>query len=122
MSIRAVPDNRPRHRHDPPEPPAPRMQVSYRCSRNHRFEVTFAAGAELPQAVDCRCGASAHRPESSNVVMTESASVVTADSEHERRMEQLLGRRTKADLEQILAEALAAMRKAAAPSLTKEDH
>jgi hypothetical protein len=107
MSVRTVPDTRPGQRHYRPEVPAARQQAAYRCARGHAFEVTFAAGIEPPQAVDCRCGARAHRVESTNVVTTESTNVVAVDNEHERRMEQLRKRRSPAELEQILADQLA---------------
>jgi hypothetical protein len=109
--IRTVPDTRPRHRHDPSERPAPRIQVSYRCSReNHDFTITLAAGAEPPAVWDCRCGARSHRVESTNVVTTESTNVVAvsnAEAEHERHRELVHDRRTPAEAEEILAEALA---------------
>lgn len=107
--IRTVPDIRPRHRHDPSERPAPRQLAAYRCTRGHGFEVTFAAGAELPQTADCRCGAAGQLAGQALVA----ADVGTSD--HERRMIQLCGRRTLAELEEILAERLgevAAMREA----------
>ena len=110
-----APDIRPGRRHYRPEPPAARRQVSYRCSGNHEFAVVLSAEAEPPATQDCRCGASAHRAGSASVVMPGSSSVVAADSDHERRMGQLRGRRSPAELEQILADRLAelaAMRKA----------
>jgi RNA polymerase-binding protein len=107
MSVRTVPDTRPGQRHYRPEVPAPRQQAAYRCDRGHRFTVTFAADVQSPEAVDCRCGAGAHHAESTNVMTTESANVVIVDSDHQRRMVQLRGRRTPAELEQILADRLA---------------
>lgn len=36
---------------------APRKQVVYLCSREHRTELTFALAAEVPETWDCpRCG------------------------------------------------------------------
>ncbi len=101
------PNTRPGQRHYRPEPPAPRTQVSYRCQAGHDFAVILSAGAELPETWVCRCGASAHR--------AGSCIAVAADSDHERRMTQLRGRRSPAELEQILADRLAelaAMREA----------
>src|SRR5580692_2870150 len=109
--IRTTPDTRPTQRHYRPEVPAARQQGACRCERGHDFEVTFAAGAELPQASDCRCGARARRAGGG-------ASLPPGGSDHERRMAQLRGRRSSAELEQILADRLAelaAMRKAAQP-------
>jgi RNA polymerase-binding protein len=99
------PDTRPDRRHYRPEPPVPRQIAAYRCDRGHSFEVPFAAGAELPQAVDCRCGASAHRGGTASV-----APVSNAEAEHDRR--------TPAERQAALAERVAevaAARKAAQP-------
>ncbi len=36
---------------------APRQQVTYFCSREHRSVITFAAGVAAPESWDCpRCG------------------------------------------------------------------
>jgi hypothetical protein len=93
--LRTTPGGKPVHRHDGPEPPAPRQQIAYRCARGHSFMVTLAAGIEPPEAWDCRCGAQAGQAGEA------------ADDERGRRMVQLLSRRTRAELEQILADRLA---------------
>lgn len=85
------------HRPDRDEPPAPRQQVTYTCTRGHAFEVTLSAEAEPPAAWDCRCGAIG-RPAGQLLVAADSGI-----SDHERRMAQLLERRTRAELEEILA-------------------
>jgi hypothetical protein len=105
--IRRAPDIRPDRRKDGPEPPAPRREAPYRCERGHEFTVTLAAEIEPPWTWDCRCGAPAHRL--IDAVATAAADDITfADrSEHERHMEQLLQRRTAAELEEILADRLA---------------
>ena len=80
---------------DPHEEPAARQLVPYVCERGHEFTVPFAAGIKVPADWDCRCG----RPAG----LTAPAARPT---EHERRMEQVLGRRTRAELEQLLADRL----------------
>jgi len=109
------PNTRPGQRHYRPEAPAPRTQVSYRCSGNHDFAVVLSAEAEPPEIWACRCGASAHRAGTSIAVAAESANMVTADSERDRRMALLRQRRSPAEGERLLAERLAelaAMREA----------
>lgn len=101
--IRLGPDTSPAQRHYRPEAPAPRMQVSYRCSRNHDFEVTFAAGADLPETWACRCAASAHRAGSAPSM----EAVSSAEAEHERHRKHVHERRTPAERKQILADRLA---------------
>jgi hypothetical protein len=63
---------RPARRHDCPGAAVSRQQAGYRCGRGHDSEVTFTAGAKLPQAAGCRRGAPV--------------------SGHERRMAHLRGR------------------------------
>jgi hypothetical protein len=97
---RRVPSIWPAHRPGRPEPLAPRQQVTYTCGRGHEFTVTLAAQVAAPETWDCRCGAPAHH-------RATVSSVPAALDEHERRMEQLLQRRSTAELEQILADRLA---------------
>ena len=78
---------------------APRQLVPYTCVRGHQFTVPFAAEATAPSAWDCRCGAAAGLVQPCAV-----------QSEHERHMGQLLGRRSPADLETLLAARLAEIR------------
>jgi RNA polymerase-binding protein len=108
VSLRTTPDIRGRRQYRP-EPPAPRQEVAYRCERGHRFGVMFSAEAEPPQAVDCRCGAAASMASE----FTTNPANMLITTEHARRMEQLRGRRSAAELEEILADRLgelAAMR------------
>jgi uncharacterized protein YjiS (DUF1127 family) len=79
--------------------PASRQQAAYRCARGHAFTVALAAGIEPPATWGCRCGAPA-RPADS----TEPGS---GQTERDRCMALLLRRRTRAELEQLLAERLA---------------
>jgi uncharacterized protein YjiS (DUF1127 family) len=79
--------------------PASRQQAAYRCARGHAFTVALAAGIEPPATWGCRCGAPA-RPADS----TEPGS---GQTERGRCLALLLRRRTRAELEQLLAERLA---------------
>jgi RNA polymerase-binding protein len=81
---------------DPRESPAPRQYAPYTCTRGHQFTVTFAAEAIAPAAWACRCGAAA-------------GLICSGDmpTQHDRRMGQLLGRRSRAELEELLAGRLA---------------
>jgi hypothetical protein len=103
--IRTIPDTRGRGRYRD-EPPAPRQRITYRCDRGHDFTLTFAAGAEPPQAADCRCGGQGQRDPDQGRDHPHTA----RQAEHERRMAQLFERRTLAGLEQLLAERLAEVR------------
>jgi hypothetical protein len=79
--------------------PASRQQAAYGCARGHAFTVALAAGIEPPATWGCRCGAPA-RP-------ADSTDPGKGRTEHDRCMAVLLRRRTRADLEQLLAERLA---------------
>jgi hypothetical protein len=79
--------------------PASRQQAAYRCARGHAFTITLAAGIDVPATWACRCGApapSAGSPDPGS-----------GPTERERCMALLLRRRTRAELEQLLAERLA---------------
>jgi uncharacterized protein YjiS (DUF1127 family) len=78
--------------------PASRQQAAYRCARGHAFTVALVAGIEPPATWGCRCGAPA-RPAGS----TDPGS---GQTERDRCMALLLRRRTRAELEQLLAERL----------------
>jgi len=78
---------------------ASRQQAAYRCARGHAFTVALAAGIEPPATWGCRCGAPA-RPAGS----TDPGS---GQAERDRCMALLLLRRTRGELEQLLAERLA---------------
>lgn len=83
---------------------APRQEVSYICPKGHRFAVPLAAEAEIPMTWECRfCGASAlkldgKRPEPKKGKPTRT------------HWDMLMERRTVEDLEEVLAERLAALR------------
>jgi hypothetical protein len=79
--------------------PVSRQQAAYRCARGHAFTVALAAGIEPPATWGCRCGATARAADSTDPGK--------GQTEHDRCMAVLLRRRTRADLEQLLAERLA---------------
>jgi hypothetical protein len=116
--IQTAPETRPGWRHERDEPPAPRQQAAYRCVRGHAFEVVFAAEVEPPGSWDCRCGALARHLLADLAAAGPGASVATEPSEHERRMGQLLERRSVAELKQLLADRLAEL--AAARKIMRE--
>lgn len=79
--------------------PASRQQAAYRCARGHAFTVALAAGIEPPATWGCRCGASARAADGTDPG--------GGQTQRERCMALLLRRRTRAELEQLLAERLA---------------
>lgn len=99
-AVRPAPDTRPARTAEVPwESPAPRQPAAYRCERGHVFAVAFAAAAEPPRLWSCRCGAPAAAGQPS--------ATAPRESEHDRRMAQVLARRSVAELEELLAERLA---------------
>jgi rubredoxin len=84
---------------------APRQAVSYDCPNGHRFEVPFSAEAdEIPAKWECRvCGAPAQR---ADATPPEEARGKPART----HWDMLLERRTREELEEILAERLAVLR------------
>ena len=83
---------------------APRLDVPFDCPNGHHFSVPFAAEAELPPMWECRvCGAM--------------ATASTGDSPSPKKAkpprshwDMLMERRTKEDLEAVLAERLEVIR------------
>ena len=100
MSIKTTPGSRPQ-RFYRPEALAPRQAASYLCSkRGHEFTVMFLAGIIAPAVWDCRCGGTG--------TLSGSELADAADgSGTEWRMAKLRERRTRAELEQLLADRLA---------------
>jgi rubredoxin len=84
---------------------APRQVVAYECPKGHHFEVPFSVEAdEVPSKWECRvCGATARRTDGA-----------TADENRAKpartHWDMLLERRTREELEEILAERLAVLR------------
>jgi hypothetical protein len=81
---------------------APRQLAPYVCARGHRFEVTFAADVEAPAAWECRCGAPA--------AAAAAGHDGGAAGDHSRHVATVFGRRTQAELENLLAARLAQVR------------
>jgi hypothetical protein len=83
---------------------APRQTVEYACPAGHRIEMPFSVEAEVPATWECRvCGGT--------------ALMVDGNPPEEKKIkparthwDMLLERRTKEDLEQVLAERLAVLR------------
>jgi hypothetical protein len=82
---------------------APRVGVVFDCENGHATTVPFAAEAELPASWECRvCGATALRRDGEQ---PESKPVKAART----HWDMLLERRSLAELEEVLAERLAAL-------------
>jgi hypothetical protein len=79
--------------------PASCQQAAYWCARGHAFTLALAAGIEPPATWGCRCGAPARPPGSTDPG--------GGPAERDRCMALLLRRRTRAELERLLAERLA---------------
>ena len=79
---------------------APRQVVTYLCTREHVISVPFAAEAEVPEAWECRfCGTTAIRVGAGAPEPKKTKPVRT-------HMDMLRERRSTADLEEVLREAL----------------
>jgi hypothetical protein len=82
---------------------APRVGVVFDCQHGHATTVPFAAEADLPASWECRvCGATALRRDGEQ---PESKPVKAART----HWDMLLERRSLAELEEVLAERLAAL-------------
>ena len=86
---------------------APRQAVEYACQNGHRFEMPFSVEAEIPPEWECKaCGAM--------------ALLVDGDGPEEKKgkparthWDMLMERRTREELEEVLAERLAVLRSGA---------
>ncbi|MGX1886781.1 RNA polymerase-binding protein RbpA [Streptomyces sp. NPDC055287] len=86
---------------------APRQAVEYACPNGHRFEMPFSVEAEIPPEWECKaCGAT--------------ALLVNGDGPEEKKgkparthWDMLMERRTREELEEVLAERLAVLRSGA---------
>jgi hypothetical protein len=82
---------------------APRVGVAFDCPRGHATTVPFAAEADIPSSWECRvCGATALRRDGEQ---PEDKPVKPART----HWDMLLERRSIAELEEVLAERLAAL-------------
>lgn len=85
-----------------------RQAAEFRCSNGHEFEVVFSATAELPTTWDCKhCDQVAVRME--NGLEVDLATEI--ESGPRTHYDMVLERRTRAELEELLEEMLAEMRK-----------
>lgn len=82
--------------------PAPRQVVEYGCDAGHSCQVTFAVDAPVPPTWDCYCG----RPAGSE---PDDPPVASPPPVYRTPLEYLHERRSDADLDIILDEALQAV-------------
>jgi hypothetical protein len=86
---------------------ASRQRCEFRCKLGHTFTVVFSADAELPQTWECSdCGAVAIRLENGAEIEVTGLQV----DEKRSHYDMVLERRTRDELEELLAEVLAEMR------------
>jgi hypothetical protein len=81
------------------EAPAPRQCVTYACDRGHDFTLVLAAVAVPPPVARCRCGGTGS--------VGGQVPGPGGQDHHARHLRQLHERRTRDELELILAERLA---------------
>ena len=86
---------------------AERQTGEFRCQNGHEFPVVFSLEAELPQTWDCTaCNAVAVRIENGKEIEVTGLQV----DEKRTHFDMVLERRTRDELEELLAEVLAEMR------------
>jgi hypothetical protein len=85
-----------------------RQSVSFLCPKNHRFDLVFAEGVELPITWQCQsCESSATRLLDGAAVIDESE----ADAAPRTHYDMVKERRSEQELQQLLDEMLVSMRK-----------
>ena len=84
---------------------ADRFIVRYLCPKGHEFEVTLSTEATAPPTWECRCGRSADL-----LGETEDDDDAKPAKPQRTHWDMLLERRSMAELDQVLAEQLAAYR------------
>lgn len=85
---------------------SPRQTTDYRCSNDHLTSIIFAAEAEVPTEWDCKkCSQKA------KLVSGETQEPIVAEKSTRTHFDLVLERRTRAELEVILKEAIADLRK-----------
>ena len=97
------------HSDDGRETPAPRPSAPYTCQRGHVFAVPFAAEVTPPGEWACRCGAAATYDGPGPAATTSPGrgrSPPRMDDDPDHCMNLLLQRRTRAELEELLADRL----------------
>jgi RNA polymerase-binding protein len=96
---------------------AARDRVDYRCAADHLTQVTFAADADIPDVWECRtCSGYAKRHR--DAVPPQRGSVRPVRT----HFDMLLERRTRDDLEELLAERLQLLRQAGGAATPHTDH
>lgn len=86
---------------------ASRQKADFRCQLGHGFSVVFSIEAELPQTWECTdCSAVAIRLENGTEIEVTGLQV----DEKRSHFDMVLERRTRDELEELLAEVLAEMR------------
>jgi hypothetical protein len=83
--------------------PAARHKVRYDCPHGHSFVVPLSVEAEIPTLWECRCGAEALREDAEQPPLKPGRPART-------HWDMLLERRTRAELEELLAERLELLR------------
>jgi len=85
-----------------------RQSISFLCPKNHKFNLVFAVGVELPIAWQCQfCQSSAARLVDGAVAVDDSVAVDAPRTHYDMVKE----RRSAQELEQLLEEMLVSMRK-----------
>lgn len=85
-----------------------RQSVGFLCPKNHRFDLVFSEGVELPIAWQCQfCESSAKRLLDGAAVVDDSE----ADNAPRTHYDMVKERRSEQELEQLLEEMLVSMRK-----------
>lgn len=88
-------------------PPSSGKLVSFRCLREHRTPLVLASGAVVPARWSCRCGLPAERDPTQAPVPVMLAPEPVAAPLSGTHLDRLRARRTDAQGEMLLAEALA---------------
>lgn len=87
---------------------AERRKITFVCKSDHETEIFFALGAEIPKTWDCKvCHTSAARILDGELLAEDALDVETPRSHYDMVLE----RRTRQELEDLLQEVLADMRK-----------
>lgn len=84
-----------------------RQRAGFRCPSGHEFSMVFAANVEMPETWDCRsCSQKAVRLDGVDLIIQ---SMVNEDAPRSH-YDMVLERRSREELEELLAEMLADMR------------
>lgn len=96
---------------------AERHRVTFHCAQGHRTEVTFAADAEIPSVWECRtCGGYAAPRGAAIPQPRQPVRPIRTP------FDMLMERRTRDDLEDLLAERLEVLRAAGGTATPHTDH